>query len=149
MAIVSAVQAKTAFSGQTLYKKRWCFEEDLKTMKLQLKLKDVQAETKASVDVEIFCKLLAFNITRGIILLAVEGTEIDPRRISFKSAFRIVRRYFPAYEEQRSQAAKQKILEIMLERIRLVQNPLRPGRSNKRQVYRRRPGRYKTLSSRL
>ena len=93
-----------------LYRKRWSFEEDLKTMKLQLKLNNVQSATKAAVDVEIFCKLLAFNITRGVILLAVHGTDIDPRRISFALAFLIVRRHLQEYAAQNSEADKQRVL---------------------------------------
>ena len=132
-----------------LYRKRWSFEEDLKTMKQQLKLKNVQSATKAAVDVEIFCKLLAFNITRGIVLLAVQDTDIDPRRISFALAFLIVRRNLQEYSDQKTNTGKQKVLEYMLKRIRLARIPDRPGRSYERKVYGRRPGRYKTVSSRL
>ena len=132
-----------------LYRTRWSIEEDLKTMKQQLKLKQVQAATKNAVDVEIFCKFLAFNITRGITLLAVEGTDINPRRISFALAFLIVKRNLSEFGEQKTIAEKQRVLEFMLERIREAKIPDRPGRSNNRQVYCRRPGRYKEVSSRL
>ena len=132
-----------------LYKKRWSIEEDLKTMKQQLKLKQVQAVTKAAVEVEIFCKFLAFNITRGVILLAVENTDIDPRRISFALAFIIVRRGLSEYSNAKTAADKQEIIEFMYDRIRAARIPYRPGRSSPRQTYCRRPGRYPEASSRL
>lgn len=132
-----------------LYRKRWSLEEDIKVMKLQLKLKQVQAATKPAVDVEIFCKFLAFNITRGVVLLAVEGTDINPRRISFALAFLIVRRNLAEYADQKTPAAKQEVFDFMLERIRQAKIPERPGRSYDRQVYGRRVSHYKAVSSRL
>lgn len=133
-----------------LYKKRWHFEEDLKSMKLKLRLNDIQAETKEAVEVELFCKLMAFNITRAMILLAVAGTDIDPRRISFATAFTIVRTCLSGLALLKSAKARDEVLEEMLERIvTLALNPERPNRHYPRQVYGRRSGRYKIISSAL
>jgi len=133
-----------------LYKKRWYFEEDLKSMKLKLRLKDIRAETKEAVEVELFCKLMAFNITRAMILLAVAGTEIDPRRISFATAFTIVRTRLPGLALLKSAKAREKVFAEILEHIATIAfNPKRPNRHYPRQVYGRRPGRYKIISSAL
>ena len=132
-----------------LYHKRWNIEEDIKSIKLQLHLKDIHAETKNAVEVELFCKLLAFNITRGMILLAVDGTDIDPRRISFTLAFLIVRTRLPEYAAQCNAKAKDRVLEEILERLRRAVIPPRPERSFKRQIYGKRSARYKIISSAL
>lgn len=131
-----------------LYKKRWMIEEDIKSLKLRLRLKDIQAATKEAVEVELFCKMMAYNITRACILLAVDGTDIDPRRISFANALVIVRSGLAALTFMESASAKDNAIDKILSRIRKCTNPVRPNRSYPREVYRKWPtGKYEIRSS--
>ncbi len=130
-----------------LYKKRWNIESDLKTLKQGIKLKNIQSEKVNSVIAELYCKFIAFNLTRGLVLLAVRDTEIDPRRISFTAAWSIMRTMLPEYADVKNNVEKQKMLDHILTRIRANIIPSRPGRSYPRHVYDRRPGKYKKRPS--
>lgn len=129
-----------------LYRKRWYFEEDLKSIKLRLRLKDIQAETKTAVEVELFCKLMAYNITRAMILLAVKGTDIDPRRISFATALTITRARLLGLQTLHTKEREKEFRELLMH-IRCAINPVRPNRSYPRAVYGRRSAKYKVISS--
>lgn len=130
-----------------LYKKRWSIETDIKVLKLQLRLKQVQSEKVSSVIVEMFCKFLSFNLTRGLVLLALEGTELEPRSISYTAAAFIMRIWLPQYSEAKTKAEKEQILAYVFSRIREAKIPKRPNRTFPRHAFYRTKTRYKRRSS--
>lgn len=70
----------------SLYAKRWQVEGEIRDLKKTIGLSEIKARTEAMVEKEILAAIVAYNLTRAVILLAAKAHKIEnPKTLSFKN----------------------------------------------------------------
>ncbi len=78
-----------------LYGKRWNIETDLRTLKTELGLDQLNCATPDMADKETEMAIAAYNLVRAVICLAAEQSGLSPRAYGFTEARRIVKIFGP------------------------------------------------------
>ncbi len=119
--------AYTAESLANLYATRWRVEENLKSLKVTMKMDVLKCRTVDGVQKELTMYAIAYNLVRLTMCEAAERQDVAADRVSFIDALRWLRG-----------------AEEGAEMPELVVNPERPGRYEPR-VKKRRPKQYPWL----
>jgi len=77
-------QAYPATKLRELYRRRWQAELNLRSLKTQLKMEQLQTKKPATVRKEFTTYLLAYNCVRRVMLEAARTSAKEPRQISFQ-----------------------------------------------------------------
>lgn len=106
-----------------LYGLRWEVETDFRHLKATMKMDQLKCQTAAGVLKELMVFVLVYNLVRAAMALAAARQGVDPNRVSFIDALRLLRsRCRPP---------------AMAGPIDLIVNPPRPGRWHPRVIKRR------------
>ena len=76
-----------------IYLWRWHVELDIRIIKRQMGLNVIAAKTPEMIAKELWIRLLAYNIIRGIIAMAAKRSSLKPRQISFKGCLGLIASY--------------------------------------------------------
>jgi len=116
-----------------VYLQRWGAETSYAEVKADLHLQVVRSCTVEGVGKEIEAHLAAYNYVRLLMLRAARRKGIDPRRLSFRNALRLIVRF----GQMNRFDPVPSTWDTLLEQISVQINPLRPGRREPRAVKRR------------
>jgi len=126
---------KTHYSRKeiiALYRKRWSVETLYHRVKKLLALEKFHARTYNGVMQEIFANLLILSLTALTITAVVveDKIDIEVQLPNFKNASESVRRHLFSIVNQRIDGIKpKKLMKQILDEVRAVMYPIRPGRS--------------------
>jgi len=118
-----------------LYAKRWSVETLYDRVKNLLHLEKFHARTYNGVMQEIFACLLILSLTALAVTAVIKADGVDPeiQRPSFKNAAESIRRHLFSVVDGRITGAKpKKLIQMILNEVRSVMYPIRPGRSHAR-----------------
>ncbi|NGZ11894.1 MAG: IS4 family transposase, partial [Nitrospira sp. LK70] len=119
-----------------LYRQRWQVEVDLRAIKAVMGMDILRAKSPRMIDKEIGVHLLAYNLVRGLMARAAAGAHVLARALSFKGTLQLLVTFhhhlrWPAGRSVDSLHAR------LLDAIRALTVPLRPGRIEPRAIKRR------------
>jgi len=66
-----------------LYKDRWNIETDLRSIKEQVRLHTIEAQSPKMVACELFVAIAGYNLIRAVMSEAARQTGVEPRDLSF------------------------------------------------------------------
>jgi hypothetical protein len=120
-----------------LYLQRWGAETSYAEVKADLHLAVIRSETVEGVHKEIEAHLAAYNYVRLQMLRAALRANVDPRRLSFRSAVRLLLTFTLLSRIEIAESRRDQAWENLLEQIARCLNPPRPGRHEPRAIKRR------------
>ena len=121
-----------------LYGHRWEIEGEIRDLKKAIGLSEITAHTPAMIAKEVTAAIVAYNIVRAVILAAAKAHGIDdPKRVSFKNAFVVVKDTVWRILEARTRQERDRLMERCLYWIAARVNKKRTRRSFPRTVYKR------------
>jgi hypothetical protein len=112
-----------------LYGYRWNIETDLRSLKREVRLHTLTAQSKDMVDKELVLGVAAYNLTRAAINEAAAALNLSPRQFSFSMSRDTVKAFLPLFAEARTEAERQQIGQRML---RVMSQSLLPHRRKRR-----------------
>ena len=118
-----------------LYGRRWRIETLFREFKVNFSSDVLRSQSPDGVQKEIIARLTAINVVRMIMLEASAEYDVDPQRISFVGALRIIIGFSPALASS-SIWLLPLIYRAMLTEIASAIVPERPGRIEPRMVRR-------------
>lgn len=120
-----------------LYARRWQIELCFDDLKTTLGLETLRAKSPASVQRELFLRLIAYNLLRSLMARAAVTHHLPVMRLSFCGSLDRARQYLSASGLPQSAAARVRLRSLLLEAIARDALPNRPGRREPRAVKRR------------
>jgi hypothetical protein len=66
-----------------LYKERWNIETDLRSLKEQVRLHTIEAQSPKMIDCELLMAIASYNLIRAVMAEAARQVNVEPRRLSF------------------------------------------------------------------
>lgn len=117
----------------SLYTQRWGVETGYAEVKEDLHLDVVRSLTVEGVGKEIEAHLAAYNYVRLQMVRAARRAHVDPRRLSFRHAVRVLELFT---QRSRTDVDPHELWETLLDQIAARVNPFRPGRHEPRVVKR-------------
>ena len=118
-----------------LYVRRWLIETLFRVFKINFSSDILRSQSPDGIRKEIIARLIAINIVRAIILEASIEHKVDPQRISFVGALRVIISFSPALATSSFWQLPQ-IYQAMFTEIASAIVPERPGRVEPRTVRR-------------
>jgi hypothetical protein len=118
-----------------LYGRRWRIETLFRVFKINFSSDILRSQSPDGIRKEIIARLISINIVRAIILEASIEHKVDPQRISFVGALRVIISFSPALATSSFWQLPQ-IYQAMLTEIASAIVPERPGRVEPRMVRR-------------
>jgi hypothetical protein len=112
-----------------LYGYRWNIETDLRSLKREVRLHTLTAQSKDMVDKELVLGVAAYNLTRAAINEAATALHLSPRQFSFSMARDTVKAFLPRFAEARNETEREEIRRQML---RVMSQSLLPQRRHRR-----------------
>jgi hypothetical protein len=88
-----------------LYGLRWHIELNLRYLKTQMRLVQLECKSAAMAEKEWVAGLLAYNLVRAAMLCAALKAGLTPIQLSFSAARRIVQRWFEEFAHQSTRLA--------------------------------------------
>jgi hypothetical protein len=121
-----------------LYRQRWNIETDLRTLKSQLRMEQLNCSTPEMAAKEIEMGIAAYNLVRAVIGLAAAQSGLPPRHYSFTGAARIVESFAPKIASASTQAEAQRHFARMMYFLQQVRLPQRKRKPYPRKVWAKR-----------
>jgi len=118
-----------------LYGRRWRIETLFREFKVNFSSDVLRSQSPDGIRKEIIARLTAINIVRSIMLEVSIEHKVDPQRISFVGALRVIISFSPALAVSEFWQLP-RIYQAMLTEIASVIVPERPGRVEPRMVRR-------------
>jgi len=116
-----------------LYLQRWRIETLLRQFKVSISADQLRSKSVDAIKKEVAARICAINIVRTIMLEAAVENKVDPMRISFVAAVRIIIAYAPAMAMLPLHQLPM-IYHAMLKEIASHLVPERPGRLEPRRL---------------
>jgi len=116
-----------------LYGYRWNIETDLRSLKREVRLHMLTAQSKDMVDKELVLGVAAYNLTRAAINQAAQALQLSPRQFSFSMARDTINAFLPVFAAATSEQERQQIGQRML---RVMKQSLLPRRRKRRSASR-------------
>ena len=104
-------------------------ETDLRSLKREVRLHMLDAQSKAMVEKELVLSVAAYNLTRGTMNEAAAALNLDPRQFSFSLAQDTINAFLPLFAQATSDAERQEIVQRM---IRVFAQSKLPNRRKRR-----------------
>jgi hypothetical protein len=120
-----------------LYARRWQIELCFDDLKTTLGLETLRAKSPASVQRELFLRLIAYNLLRSLMARAALTHHLPVMRLSFRGSLDRARQYLSTLGLPQSGASRRRLHALLLEAIARDALPDRPGRREPRAVKRR------------
>jgi hypothetical protein len=112
-----------------LYGYRWNIETDLRSLKREVRLHMLTAQSQDMVDKELVLGVAAYNLTRGAISEAAAVLQLSPRQFSFSMARDTLNAFLPLFAAAGSEEERRQIGRQML---RVMSQSLLPRRRKRR-----------------
>lgn len=112
-----------------LYGYRWNIETDLRSLKREVRLHMLTAQSQDMVAKELVLGVAAYNLTRGAISEAAALLGLSPRQFSFSMARDTLNAFLPLFAAAASEDERQQISRQML---RVMSQSLLPRRRKRR-----------------
>jgi hypothetical protein len=112
-----------------LYGYRWNIETDLRSLKREVRLHTLTAQSKDMVDKELVLAVAAYNLTREAITEAATALGLSPRQFSFSLARATINAFLPRFAEARNETERRQLSKEML---RIMSYSLLPRRRKRR-----------------
>jgi hypothetical protein len=84
----------------SLYRKRWCIEQDIRSLKVTMSLDKIMVRKPEMFRKEFILGVLAYNLVRDTMSIIAKKINIDPRRLSFSTYLFELRAFLTIYNEQ-------------------------------------------------
>jgi hypothetical protein len=121
-------RSESAEQIMSCYGKRWLIETDLRNLKQTVRLQHLPVQSTDMAEKELLVAVLAYNLVRTIMYLAVERSGGDPRQLSFTYARNIVLDGCPKLLAARGEKRRQQELDGIIDLVGRCKLPLRKKR---------------------
>jgi len=128
-----------------LYLRRWSVELFFRHIKTTMQMEVLSCLSPAMLAREVLMHLIAYNLTRGLMVEAAAIHDQDVARISFKGSVQAVRHFSPVIAQASSRRKAMQLTNDLLETLAKGLVPDRPGRAEAR-VKKRRHKRYPLMT---
>lgn len=118
-----------------LYGRRWNIETDLRTLKSQLRMDQLNCATPEMAAKEIQMGTAAYNLVRALIAFAAQQSGLPPRTYSFTRAARIVQSFAPKISAASTPHEAQKEFDRMMYYLHQAKLPRRKRKAYPREVW--------------
>jgi hypothetical protein len=108
--------------------------DDLKT---SLQMETLRGRTPATLQREMFARLIAHNLVRCTMAQAASQHGVPLERLSFKGSLDAVRHFAQAMARARARARRQRLWQRLLQTLARDLVPERPGRREPRAIKRK------------
>lgn len=98
----------------SLYGYRWNIETDLRSLKKEVRLHMLEAQSPAMVAKELVLGVAAYNLTRAAMNEAAWALQLHPRQFSFSQAQDTLNAFLPLFAKATSNEERQQIMQRML-----------------------------------
>lgn len=112
-----------------LYGYRWNIETDLRSLKREVRLHMLDAQSATMVAKELILAVAAYNLTRGAMNAAAAALDINPRKLSFSQAQDTLNAFLPLFAKATTDEESARLMQQML--IAFSQSKL-PNRNQRR-----------------
>jgi hypothetical protein len=109
----------------SLYSERWTIETDLRTLKGQVRLHQIQARSPDMVATELFLAVATWNLIRAVMQQAAAQTGIPPRQLSFSRARAALLAFAQVSDRHRSPQEQDRAWQLVLQSVALCKLPKR------------------------
>jgi len=97
-----------------LYGYRWNIETDLRSLKREVRLHALKAQSADMVAKELVLGVAAYNLTRAAMNTAATALNLNPRQLSFSRAQDMLNAFLPVFAKATSEEQCQSIMQQML-----------------------------------
>lgn len=118
-----------------LYRRRWNIETDLRSLKQQVRLQEINARSPHMIASELCIAVATWNLIRAVMHAAAQQANVEPRRLSFSRARAALLAFTQAAASQHSVAEQERGWHLMLQSIAQCQLPPRHRPSAPRLVW--------------
>ena len=118
-----------------LYSRRWDIETDLRSLKQQVRLQELNARSPNMIASELYIAVATWNLIRAVMHAAAQQANVEPRRLSFSRARAALLAFTQAAAHHHSVAEQQRGWQLMLQSIAQCQLPVRHRPSAPRLVW--------------
>jgi len=108
-----------------LYGVRWHVELNLRYLKAQMALGQLEVKSARLALKQWYAGLLAYNLIRGVMLWAAATAAVDPLTLSFAQSRRLVRETLRPWQRPGEPAVRQALWEQLLEDVAATRPPRR------------------------
>jgi hypothetical protein len=119
------------------YLRRWRLEMCLDDLKTTLKMEMLRSRSPDMVQKEVYTRLIAHNLIRGLLAQAATQHSVALARMSFKGSLDALGQFSQAMSQARSKKKRQQLWDQLLETLAADLVPHRPGRREPRAVKRK------------
>lgn len=119
------------------YLRRWRLEMCLDDLKTTLKMDMLRSHSPAMAQKEVYARLIAHNLIRGLLAQAATAHPVPLERISFKGSLDALRPFSQAMSRASTKKKRRQLWQQLLETLAADPVPLRPGRREPRAVKRK------------
>jgi hypothetical protein len=109
----------------SLYGVRWHVELNLRYLKAQMGLGQLEVKSARLALKQWYAGLLAYNLIRGVMLWAAAAAAVGPLTLSFAQSRRLVRETLRAWQRTAEPAARRPLWEQLLEDLAATHPPRR------------------------
>ena len=129
-----------------LYRRRWRVEICFRDIKIAMGMDVLRCKTPAMVEKELWMRVIAYNLIRGLMVEAAREHGANPERLSFKGTVAALRQWSPLLAQTATGSEERSLLyAALLHYISRDKVPLRPNRVEPR-ARKRRPKNYQLLN---
>jgi hypothetical protein len=129
-----------------LYRRRWRVEIFFRDIKITMKMDVLRGQTPAMVEKELWMRVIAYNLIRGLMAEAAAASGENPERISFKGTVSALRQWAPMLAQTDiGPESKRPLYAALLHYLARDKVPSRPNRIEPR-ARKRRPKNYQLLN---
>jgi hypothetical protein len=118
-----------------LYGYRWNIETDLRSLKREVRLHMLEAQSPDMVEKELLLGVAAYNLTRSAMNEAGAALGLDPRRFSFSQAQDTLHAFLPLLANATSDQRRRQITQQMIRVFSQSKLPHRTRGSYTREVW--------------
>jgi hypothetical protein len=108
-----------------LYSRRWDIETDLRSLKQQVRLQELNAKSPNMIASELYIAVATWNLIRAVMRAAAQQSNVEPRRLSFSRARAALLAFTQAAAHHRSVAEQERAWQLMLQSIAQCRLPVR------------------------
>jgi hypothetical protein len=127
--------AEPANEVAALYGLRWTIETDLRSLKEQVRLHQIEAKSPHRMASELYLAVAVWNLIRAVMQQAARQAHVEPRRLSFSRARAALFAFAQASAHHHSPEQQDRGWELMMQSIAQCKLPQRKRPSTPRLVW--------------
>jgi hypothetical protein len=108
-----------------LYRQRWTIETDLRSLKEQVRLHQIEAKSPHMVASELQLAVATWNLIRAVMQQAARQAHVEPRRLSFSRARAALFAFVPASAHHNSPEQQDRGWDLVMQSIAQCKLPQR------------------------